>query len=43
LTSKTVAAAPTQAEHNALVADVREVYTRIAIVADVLRRRVNAP
>ena len=43
LTSKTTAAAPTQAEHNALVADVREVYTRIAIVADVLRRRVNAP
>lgn len=43
LTSRTVAAAPTQAEHNALVADVRELYTRVAIVADVLRKRVNAP
>lgn len=43
LTSKTTAGVPTMAEHNALVADVRELYTRVALVADVLRKRVEAP
>lgn len=40
LQSTTVGAAPTQAQHNALVADVKNVYNRLFEVQNLIRKKL---